>query len=198
MKNSNASEPSLIETFKKDGLSALQKMTNEEILKIINYADDIYYNSDKNILSDNEYDIVREYFKTRDPENTIFNKIGAPIKGTSDCKKVELPYEMWSMDKIKPDTRALTKWLTKYSEPKEYILSAKLDGVSGLYANGKLYTRGNGFIGQDVSHLIPYIKLPANQDVVIRGEFLISKENFKNHFPNCFPNFFITVFNSYN
>jgi NAD-dependent DNA ligase len=86
------------------------------------------------------------------------------------------------MDKIKPDTGALSKWLTKYNKPKEYVFSAKLDGVSGLYANGKLYTRGNGKVGQDVSHLIPYLKLPKEKDVVIRGEFLISKENFENHF----------------
>ena len=157
-------------------------MTNKEIIKLINYADNVYYNSGKNILTDNEYDIVKEYFKTRDPNNTIFQEIGADIK--SDSKKVKLPYEMWSMDKIKPDTKALTKWLAQYNEPQEYILTAKLDGVSGLYANGKLYTRGNGIVGQDISHLIPYIKLPTQKDIAIRGEFLISKENFENHFPD--------------
>ena len=28
--------------------------------------------------------------------------------------KVQLPYELWSMDKIKPDTNAVTKWNQKY------------------------------------------------------------------------------------
>ena len=39
---------------------------------------------------------------------------------------------MGSMDKIKPDTDALDKWKKKYKG--KYIISGKLDGVSGLYS----------------------------------------------------------------
>jgi hypothetical protein len=35
------------------------------------------------------------------------------------------------MDKIKPDTSALIKWMAKYKGP--YVLSTKLDGISALY-----------------------------------------------------------------
>ena len=93
---------------------------------------------------------------------------------------------MWSMDKIKPDTGYLSKWEVKYTGP--YVLSCKLDGVSGLFSGGKLYTRGNGLIGQDVSHLIPYLKLPNNSDVVIRGEFIISKSVFTSKYAKDFSN----------
>ena len=96
---------------------------------------------------------------------------------------------MASMDEIKPTTNALPTWLEKYNEPSEYIASVKLDGVSGLYvssgagtpqAKQELFTRGNGKIGQDISYLLPYFKLPTTIDIVIRGEFVISKENFHN------------------
>ena len=40
---------------------------------------------------------------------------------------------MPSMDKIKPSTNALEKWLTKYNDPNDYVISGKLDGISGLY-----------------------------------------------------------------
>ena len=99
---------------------------------------------------------------------------------------------MASMDKIKPTSNALPTWLEKYNEPSEYIASVKLDGVSGLYvssgagtpqAKQELFTRGNGKIGQDISYLLPYFKLPTTIDIVIRGEFVISKENF-NSFEN--------------
>jgi DNA ligase (NAD+) len=95
------------------------------------------------------------------------------------------------MDKIKPDTNALSNWSQKFSKP--YVLSCKLDGVSGLYSfeqgsTPKLYTRGNGTIGQDVSHLIPYLKLPTNKSIVIRGEFIISKQVFLNKYANKFAN----------
>ena len=30
--------------------------------------------------------------------------------------KVKLPYELWSMDKLKPTTDAVNKWIKKYSD----------------------------------------------------------------------------------
>ena len=50
--------------------------------------------------------------------------------------KVKLPYELWSMDKIKPTTDELDKWTKKYKGP--YVISAKLDGISALYVNDKM------------------------------------------------------------
>ena len=93
---------------------------------------------------------------------------------------------MWSMNKIKPDTDALEKWQQTYSGP--YVLSCKLDGVSGLYStegpHPKLYTRGNGYIGQDISHIIPYLNLPPTKNITLRGEFIIKKTVFKNKYSN--------------
>jgi NAD-dependent DNA ligase len=111
------------------------------------------------------------------PSSEAIAEIGASVQRN----KVVLPYEMASMDKIKPDTRALDAWKQKYHGP--YVLSCKLDGVSGLYTTEgtkpKLYTRGDGKIGQDVSHLIPYLRLPKKKNIVIRGEFIISKKTFE-------------------
>ena len=52
----------------------------------------------------------------------------------------------------------------------------------------KLYTRGNGKIGQDISHLIPYLKLPHTENIVIRGEFIIPKSVFENKYKMKFAN----------
>ena len=168
-----------IENFKKQGIDYLILMTEDEIAGAIKYANDVYYNNpDKPAMSDNEYDIVKEYMETNYSSNPILKEIGAPI----ERNKVLLPYEMWSMDKIKPTTDALPKWIEKYNSPKEYVISAKLDGVSGMYTTEgdepKLYTRGNGTVGQDVSHLIPYLNLPSKKDIVMRGEFIMSKKVF--------------------
>ena len=101
-----------------------------------------------------------------------------------------LPYEMWSMDKIKPDTDALAKWTKKFKGP--YVISCKVDGVSGLYttegSEPKLYTRGDGIIGHDVSHLIPYLKLPIQKNITVRGEFIIKKELFQSKYAASFAN----------
>jgi NAD-dependent DNA ligase len=97
---------------------------------------------------------------------------------------------MASMDKIKPDTNALTNWMKKYKGP--YVVSCKLDGVSGLYTTEekepKLYTRGDGKIGQDVSYLIPHLRLPKTKGIVIRGEFIIPKKVFETKYSGQFAN----------
>jgi NAD-dependent DNA ligase len=101
-----------------------------------------------------------------------------------------LPYQMWSMDKIKPDTDVLTKWTKKFKGP--YVISCKVDGVSGLYTTEgpepKLYTRGDGTTGQDVSHIIPYLKLPTQKNITIRGEFIITKALFQSKYAVTFAN----------
>ena len=94
------------------------------------------------------------------------------------------------MDKIKPDTDALAKWTKKYKGP--YVISCKVDGVSGLYTTEgpepKLYTRGDGITGQDVSHIIPYLKLPTQKNITIRGEFIITKALFQSKYAATFAN----------
>ena len=52
----------------------------------------------------------------------------------------------------------------------------------------KLYTRGNGKVGQDVSHLIPYLHLPKKKGIVVRGEFIMPKEVFETKYKTSFAN----------
>ena len=176
--------------FKKLGISYLQTLTESELVDLIVSANDAYYNK-KPFLTDDEFDIVKEFVEMKFPTNTVLKAIGAPVeKG-----KVKLPFNMPSMNKIKPDTDALAKWKRKYTGP--YVLSAKLDGVSGMYVlksgdKPQLYTRGDGTFGQNVSHLIPYMKFPAKfekgNDLVIRGEFIIKKELFDEKYSKEFSN----------
>lgn len=189
----NAAPLAALAEFRKTGAAALTQMTEDELSALIMAANDAYYCDKDPIMTDNEFDIVREHTLEKYPGNH------AAVHGHAACKlevqknKVKLPYEMWSMDKIKPDTGALAKWKSDYKGP--YVLSCKLDGVSGLYSteNGeaKLYTRGNGIVGQDISHLIPFLKLPAvdpSSPVTIRGEFIVKKEAFIEHFAAKFAN----------
>ena len=155
---------------------------------MLKYANNTYYYQYPLLLSDNEYDIIKEFIEKKYPTNKEILKIGAPIP--IEKNKVDLPYEMPSMDKIKPDTGALESWKHKYQGP--YIISCKLDGVSGLYStegkDPKLYTRGDGKVGQDISHFIPYFQLPKTKGITVRGEFVISKEDFDQHLKNKFAN----------
>ena len=175
-----------IQDFKQHGIPILQNLHEDVITSVLNEANNSYYNKGISLLTDNEYDIIKEYMEEKYPTNKIIHQIGAEV----ERNKVQLPYEMWSMDKIKPDTGVLSSWTTKFTGP--YILSCKLDGVSGLYttegAEPKLYTRGNGKVGQDVSHLIPYLNLPTTKNIAIRGEFIIPKNTFETKYKNKFAN----------
>ena len=177
-----------IAEFKKNGIDALKLFTEQQIATILDEAQKAYYNDSNNVLmTDNQFDIIKEYMETKYPKNIVLQQIGAPIQ---EKNKVRLPYNMPSMDKIKPDTTALPKWKVKYSGP--YVLSAKLDGISAMYSteNGekKLYTRGNGSVGQDISHLIPYLRLPTTPNITIRGELIMKKNTFVTKYQNEFSN----------
>ena len=166
------SVPKLVKEFRESGTAALLAMPDRERDGLLQAANQQYYCAQKPLLTDEEYDVLREFVLELQPNNPLATDPHAtcmvPAKG-----KVKLPFEMWSMDKIKPDSGILERWKARFAAP--YVLSCKLDGVSGLYANGKLYTRGDGKMGQDVSHLIPYLQLPTSTDLAIRGEFIVPK-----------------------
>lgn len=171
-----------LRVFQKEGLKILAQSSEQEIVDMLDYANKAYRN-EQPVISDQEYDVIENYMKETYPKNQVLQQIGAPV----DAKvKVKLPYNMPSMDKIKPDTDALEKWVSKYKGP--YVLSCKLDGVSGLYTSDKLYTRGDGTEGQDISYLIPSLQLPKHSDYVVRGEFIISKNVFAEKYSSSYAN----------
>ena len=178
----------IVTEFKQKGLPVLEPLSKKVLEEFVELLDDSYYNENP-LLTDNEYDIVKEYKDKKFPSKDTVCKIGAPIKGKN---KVTLPFEMASMDKIKPDSGALSTWTAKYKGP--YLLSCKLDGVSGLYecnqkGEYKLYTRGDGCIGQNISHLIDALELPKIPiGMAVRGEFILSKSIFKEKYSAKFAN----------
>ena len=175
----------IIDNFKHNGIKVLEQLNEKQLEAIIHVANAKYYNQTP-VMTDNQYDIIKEFTEHKFPNNAVVTEIGAEV----ERNKVKLPYEMASMDKIKPDTGAIDTWISKFKGP--YVLSCKLDGVSGLYTTEgtkpKLYTRGNGKVGQDVSHLIPFLKLPKTKGIVIRGEFIIPKEVFEQKYKTIFAN----------
>jgi NAD-dependent DNA ligase len=176
----------LVTRFRVEGIDMLDTLNESQLVEWLEAAGDAYYNTKTAIMSDNEYDIIKEYMEVKYPTNEVLTNIGANVTKN----KVELPYKMASMDKIKPDTNALATWRQKYKGP--YVLSCKLDGVSGLYTTEggvpKLYTRGNGTIGQDVSHLLSVLKLPLEPNSVVRGELIMPRVVFEEKYKSKFAN----------
>jgi NAD-dependent DNA ligase len=176
--------------FKDKGMSYLESLSEKEINAIIILGNTQFHSFEEKgnppTLSDNEFDIVKEYLERKHPNASALQEVGAVV----EKHKADLPVNMPSMDKIKPASNAVDGWKRKYKGP--YLLSCKLDGVSGLYytLNGerKLYTRGNGTVGQDVSHLLKYINVPDVKDIIVRGEFIMTKETFENKYKKDYSN----------
>lgn len=175
-------------------LNLLKKQYNTTILsnclsEVINIIDDKYYNDGTSPWSDFQYDCFIDCMKTSD-EFHVFdeNKVGAQVNSSTDS--VKLPYFMASMNKYKTISE-IKSWCSKFRAP--YIITAKLDGVSAMFHNGKLYTRGNGVCGRDISYLIPFLKNNSKLNILshnfgVRGELIIRKSVFEKKYITQFAN----------
>ena len=159
-----------------------KKLSVKEIIDLLIKSDIQYYNLGEPIFNDDEYDEIKEYLRNIDKKNEYFKRVGADV---AIDNKVKLPFYLGSQDKIKDDDKTLQKWLKKYNSPSSYVISEKLDGISCLIIinNNKIriYTRGNGIYGQDITQLKDIIKgIPIfndKQKIAIRGELIINKIN---------------------
>jgi DNA ligase (NAD+) len=170
-----------IEVIKQHPEKYAKKEKKGNIIKFLNDASYAYYNTDVSIVCDATYDTIYDILKKRDPKNKFFNDVGADV--CSD-DKVKLPKFLGSQNKIKTE-KELKHWVSK-NECSNYILSPKIDGSSALLevinGNMKLYSRGNGTYGRDISHLVPYLRFPEIEcDLYVRGELIVSKVNFKKY-----------------
>ena len=154
--------------FIREGISFLKSLSKDKLQSFYRKVNHDYYEKGEPILTDSQYDILFDYIKENYPD---LIEVGSSVKR----KKVSLPVYMGSMNKLKENN--IENWKKKYKGP--YLISTKVDGISGLYdsKNQKLYTRGNGKEGQDISNLIKALHLPNIGDVIIRGEFIISKNH---------------------
>lgn len=169
-----------IERFIANPFVLVDKISNKKLTEFIMlFADNYYNNTNPSIdISDEVFDKLVDILKQRDPKSKYFTTIGAPIVNN----KVELPFPMFSLNKVKPET--IRTWLENHKG--SYSLSDKLDGMSAMLYNGHLYKRGQGLDGQDIGYLLNHInignvnlKSDRLKDVAIRGELIISKKNFE-------------------
>jgi DNA ligase (NAD+) len=158
-------------------MASLQKKAQMNIDMIVNKlkeAAHAYYETDKPIMTDAEYDTLIDELRRISPNHPFLNEVGANPKSNV----VKLPIPMASLDKRKPDT-VRSEDLSKGP----YIITDKLDGISALWVCGysrppQLLLRGNGLEGQDVSHCISGIQGLVQSSgplVIIRGELLVPK-----------------------
>lgn len=151
-------------------------------------ASKAYYMTDKPIMTDREYDTLYDevvnWEKTTGItlKNSITHQVGYTV--VSKLEKEPHEYKALSLNKTK-DVYTLVNWTLG----NDVVLSWKLDGLTivATYDDGKLnkaVTRGNGEIGENVTHNAPYFKglpqtIPYDGHLIVRGEALIGYEAFE-------------------
>ena len=176
----------------------------EELKDQIRYHDHRYYSLDDPEISDREYDVLLknlEEFEKNNPnlisKDSPTQRIGsAPVSQFNTVEHLKPMLSLanvFTKDELEDFyTRVNKRLLTDYGY--EIICEPKMDGaaVSIIYEKGHLVsalTRGDGFLGEDITSNIQTIKsIPLkllSSDFTIpdylevRGEIFISKKDFE-------------------
>lgn len=158
-----------------------------KLVEQLNKANQAYYQEDREIMSNLEYDrLYDELIKLEKEAGIVLSgsptiHVGYEILSELPKEKHESP--MLSLDKTK-EAAALKNWLGDQTG----FLSWKLDGLTIVltYREGKLYkavTRGNGEIGEVITNNAKAFKniphtIAHKGEVILRGEAVIKYSDF--------------------
>ncbi|QUI22900.1 NAD-dependent DNA ligase LigA [Vallitalea pronyensis] len=154
----------------------------------LNEASKAYYQEDREIMSNYDYDELYDQLVAMEEETGIVlshsptSKVGYTLLSNLPKEKHKIP--MLSLDKTK-DILALKEWI----KDKKGIMSWKLDGLTIVltYKHGELVkavTRGNGEIGEVITNNAKVFKniplrIAYDGEMIVRGEAVIKYSDFK-------------------
>ena len=169
----------------------------EELINLINYHNEKYYNQDSPEIEDFEYDnLMKELIKLEEenPElkrnDSPSNRVGGKPLDKFEQVVHKIPMlslsNAYSWEDLKDfDSRVREA----VGSDVEYVVEFKIDGLSvGLNYNNGIFesgaTRGNGIVGENITKNLMTIKnIPLNTDekgeLTVRGEVYISKKDFE-------------------
>ena len=166
-----------------------------ELIKLIEKANYDYYTLDNPTVTDREYDNWMSELidiESRHPEikraDSPSEKIGGEV--IDEFKKVEHKYQMFSIADVfnEAEIVAFDERVRKEFPNPSYVCELKIDGleVSLIYEKGifkSASTRGNGFIGEDITHNVKTIgslplRLNKDVDIEVRGEIYMPIKSF--------------------
>ncbi len=166
------------EDFKEEEISI------SEIVSKLKEASDAYYNGSEPIISDEEFDNLKDNLKSIDPKNPFLFQIGSAVE-VSSWKKEKHKIPMGSLNKVNTNIEFIN-W-AEGVECSDFVVMTKLDGISIdlEYSKGNLIkaiTRGDGTIGEDIfSNVIQMKNVETELEGFtgsLRGEIVIHKDDF--------------------
>lgn len=166
--------------------SSIKKM--KELGEKLREASRVYYQEDREIMSNVEYDALYDTLSALEKETGIVladsPTVNVGYEAVEQLPKEEHERPMLSLDKTK-EREALREFIGEHPT----LLSWKLDGLTIVltYENGELIkavTRGNGIVGEVITNNarvfknIP-LKISFKGRLVLRGEAIITYSDFE-------------------
>ena len=165
----------------------------DELCVHLNDAINAYYNENREIMSNKEFDDAMKYLENLEkvenyhPSNSPIGKVGAVQLPSTGRREVVHELRARSLDKTKDPKQIISKLS---SNDDLTIAMWKLDGCTLVltYVDGELTlaaTRGDGEKGQDVTSNAKYIRgIPqyinmTSGKLIVRGECVIRYEDFE-------------------
>lgn len=181
----------------------MDKRTEERIKKLrelITYHQKKYHSEDDPQISDEAYDSLvaelKDLEQADDETKSVVNRVGYE-PDTRAFSKVEHSVQQWSLSNVFSEEE-LRDWKAKTErflsteeiecDTLSYLVEPKYDGLKLVltYQNGKLIqaaTRGDGVIGEDVTHTARTVsdipkQLPKKTNLICVGEVILPEAEF--------------------
>ena len=180
------------------------KIQHSDLKKEITYHNDKYHVDDAPEISDREYDLLFKKLKELESKHSFLDVSDSPTNQVGGVKLSELKEFVHELPMLSLDNAFDVQDLFDFEKRNinklkdivlfDYIVEPKIDGIaiSLLYEDGvlkKAGTRGDGAIGEDVTHNVLTIKgIPTKlssengkipKKIEIRGEIFINISDFE-------------------
>lgn len=189
---------------------SIDKKELRKLLDELDEYDDAYYNKDKQLISDQEYDGKKDQLKSlgkafvpkegsKADEKLVIRikdaltRVGAPPPKDGKWPKIIHEVPMGSLSKVNLPEE-LKDWHVKCGGSSHLFVTEKLDGISVSlkYEKGEFVmgaTRGGGDEGEDITRNVKKMKgvphkLKENFTGHIRGEIVLLHSDWKKYLPD--------------
>ncbi len=173
----------------------------EELREKISYYAKKYYDEDKPEISDFEYDMLFLELKDLEKrypefitEDSYTQHVGGSVKTGFSKVEHKVPLlsmqDIFNIDEIVEYVNKIKKQAEEENiENQNFVVETKIDGLTasleykdGIFVRGS--TRGNGFVGEDVTENLKTIKnipqkLTEKVTITVRGEVFIQNKDFE-------------------
>ncbi len=170
-------------------LAASAGMDANAVAALIELHNRKYWVDGEAEISDSDYDALVRRLEELDPKHPLLAQVNAPAVAGSG--KIAHAKPMLSLDKAYrfEDLLAWAKGCAR-RPGEEFLIQPKYDGISAYWSGSVLATRGDGFLGEDITDKLPLLLLESKDAPPktklsawkrpVRGEIVIREDDFQN------------------